>query len=171
MKKIVQIFWALSISVAIASNQLKFESLIESNISNSVSISKFGEPTSRNPQDFEGLLFSEYAEGSSYNKYLEIYNGTGADLDLSDYSISSCNNGCDSESEFDYPDNITFDSGTILSSGDVYVIYHQDADEIIVAEGDQTFTYLGNGDDAFAITLAGATASSYTIVDIIGDMG
>ncbi len=123
------------------------------------------------PLDFEGLFFSEYAEGSSYNKYLEIYNGTGADLDLSDYSISSCNNGCDSESEFDYPDNITFDSGTILSSGDVYVIYHQDADETIVAEGDQTFTYLGNGDDAFAITLAGATASSYTIVDIIGDMG
>ena len=93
MKKIVQIFWALSISVAIASNQLKFESLIESNISNNVSISKFGEPTSRNPQDFEGLLFSEYAEGSSYNKYLEIYNGTGADLDLSDYSISSCTMG------------------------------------------------------------------------------
>ena len=123
------------------------------------------------PLDFEGLLFSEYAEGSSYNKYLEIYNGTGSDLDLSDYSISSCNNGCDTENEFDYPENITFETGTTLLSGDVYVIYHQDADEAIISEGDQTFTYLGNGDDAFAITLAGATADNYTIVDIIGDMG
>ena len=123
------------------------------------------------PVDFEGLFFSEYAEGSSYNKYLEIYNGTGSDLDLSDYSISSCNNGCDSENEFDYPENITFETGTILLSGDVYVIYHQDADDAIISEGDQTFTYLGNGDDAFAITLAGATADNYTIVDIIGDMG
>ena len=123
------------------------------------------------PVDFEGLFFSEYAEGSSYNKYLEIYNGTGSDVDLSEYSISSCNNGCDSENEFDYPDNITFDAGAILSSGDVYVIYHEDADDVIVAEGDQTFTYLGNGDDAFAITLAGATADNYTIVDIVGDMG
>ena len=123
------------------------------------------------PVDFEGLLFSEYAEGSSYNKYLEIYNGTGSDLDLSDYSISSCNNGCDSENEFDYPENITFETGTTLLSGDVYVIYHEDADDAIISEGDQTFTYLGNGDDAFAITLAGATADNYTIVDIIGDMG
>ena len=51
------------------------------------------------------------------------------------------------------------------------LVYHQDADAAIAAEGDQTFTYLSNGDDAFAITLAGATASSYTIIDIIGDMG
>ena len=123
------------------------------------------------PVDFEGLLFSEYAEGSAYNKYLEIYNGTGSDIDLSDYSISSCNNGCDSENEFDYPENITFEAGTMVSSGSVYVVYHEDADEAIVSQGDQTFTYLGNGDDAFAITLAGATADNYTIVDIIGDMG
>ena len=53
-----------------------------------------------------GLFFSEYAEGSSNNKYLEIYNGTGADVDLSGFSISTCNNGCDVEGEFDYPDNV-----------------------------------------------------------------
>ena len=29
------------------------------------------------------LLFSEYIEGSSFNKALEIYNGTGASVDLS----------------------------------------------------------------------------------------
>ena len=116
-------------------------------------------------------FFSEYIEGSSYNKALEIYNGTGADIDLSAYSLSSCSNGCDTDNEWDYPDNVTFAEGTIVAAGDVYVVYHQDADAAIAAEGDQTFTYLSNGDDAFAITLAGATASSYTIIDIIGDMG
>ena len=38
------------------------------------------------------LFFSEYAEGSSDNKYLEIFNGTGNDIDLSLYAISSCSN-------------------------------------------------------------------------------
>ncbi len=116
-------------------------------------------------------FFSEFIEGSSYNKALEIYNGTGADIDLSAYSLSSCSNGCDTEGEWDYPDNVTFAAGTIVAAGDVYVVYHQDADPLIAAEGDQTFTYLSNGDDVFAITLAGATASSYTIIDIIGEMG
>jgi len=117
------------------------------------------------------LFFSEYAEGSSNNKYLEIYNGTGADVDLSNYSLSSCSNGCDEDSEWDYPDNVTFAAGTIIADGDVYVVYHGSADAAIVAEGDQAFTYLSNGDDVFAITEAGATASSYTIIDIIGEMG
>jgi len=90
------------------------------------------------------LFFSEYAEGSSNNKYIEIYNGTGTDVDLSGYSLSSCSNGCNTTDEWDYPDNVTFASG-------------------------QTFTYLSNGDDVFALTAAGATADTYTIIDIIGD--
>ena len=57
-------------------------------------------------RDAIDLFFSEYAEGSSNNKYLEIYNGTGADVDLSNYSLSSCSNGCDTDNEWDYPDNV-----------------------------------------------------------------
>ena len=114
------------------------------------------------------LMFSKYGEGSSNNKFLEIYNGTGQDVDLSAYSVSSCSNGCDEDNQFDYPDNITFEPGTILLNGDVFVITHPSADPSIAS--DQTFTYLSNGDDAFALTVAGATASNYTIIDIIGDM-
>jgi secreted PhoX family phosphatase len=117
------------------------------------------------------LFFSEYAEGSSNNKYLEIYNGTGADIDLSNYSLSSCSNGCNTAGEFDFPDNVTFASGTILADGEAYVIYHPNATPEIVAEGDQSFNFLSNGDDYFALTLAGATASNYTIIDEIGVMG
>ena len=118
------------------------------------------------------VFFSEHAEGSSYNKYLEIYNNTGADYDMHNLSLSSCSNGCDEEGEFDYPDNVTFAEGTIVAAGDVFVVAHPDADAAILAEADYTdFIYLTNGDDAFAITLAGATADNYTIVDIVGDMG
>ncbi len=43
------------------------------------------------------LFFSEYVEGSSNNKALEIYNGTGAPVDLgaADYSVQMFFNGCD----------------------------------------------------------------------------
>ena len=116
------------------------------------------------------LFISEIAEGTANNKYLEIYNGTGTDIDLSNYSLSSCSNGCNTFGEFDYPDNVTFPIGTILSDGEVYIVGHQSADPIIQAVTNQTFTYLSNGDDVFALTLAGATASNYTIIDIVGDM-
>jgi len=116
------------------------------------------------------LFISEIAEGSSNNKYLEIYNGTGADVDLSNYSLSNCNNGCDTVDQFDYPNTVTFDTGTILANGDVYIIAHPSANGDILAEADQTHTYLSNGDDAYALTLAGATADTYTIIDIVGNM-
>ena len=116
------------------------------------------------------LLFSMYGEGSSNNKFLEIYNGTGADVDLGDYSISTCSNGCDTANEFDFPDSVTFTPGTMLADGDVFVIAHPSADGAILAAADLTFQYLSNGDDTMALTLSGATADTYTIIDILGDM-
>ena len=113
------------------------------------------------------IFFSEYAEGSSNNKYLEIFNGTGENIDLSQYAISSCSNGCPDESTWDFPSNITFESGTMVGAGDVYVITHGSADPSILAEGDDTFTYLSNGDDVFAIV----DAASGLVIDIIGDRG
>ena len=80
------------------------------------------------------LFFSEYAEGSSNNKYLEIYNSTDQDVDLSGYSLSSCSNGCNDGVNWDYADNVTFETGTIVSAGDVYVVCHGSADMLIQAE-------------------------------------
>ncbi|GLB51416.1 hypothetical protein NBRC110019_04550 [Neptunitalea chrysea] len=116
------------------------------------------------------LYFSMYAEGSSNNKFLEIYNGTGADVDLTGYSLSTCSNGCNVAGEFDYPDNYTFPAGTTLSDGDVFVLANPSADATILAVADDTFSYLSNGDDAMALTLVNATASTYTIIDLIGDL-
>ncbi len=113
------------------------------------------------------LFFSEYAEGSSNNKYLEIYNATDGDVDLSGYSLSSCSNGCNDGVSWDYPDNVEFDAGTTVAAGDVYVVCHGSADDLIQAECDQTFTYLSNGDDVFGLTQVGSGA----LLDIIGTIG
>ncbi|MBL7109849.1 MAG: lamin tail domain-containing protein, partial [Candidatus Marinimicrobia bacterium] len=117
--------------------------------------------------EVDNLFFSEYAEGTSNNKYLEIYNATEGDVDLSGYSLSSCSNGCDSTDVWDYPDNVTFDVGTIITAGDVFVVCHGSADSLITIECDQTFTYLSNGDDVMALTQVG----SGTVLDVIGTTG
>ena len=39
------------------------------------------------------LFFSEYVEGSSNNKAIEIFNGTGAPVDLSQYTVKLASNG------------------------------------------------------------------------------
>jgi len=116
------------------------------------------------------LIISEFAEGSGSNKYIEIYNGTAAPIDLGLYSLSSCSNGCNTVNQFDFPNTVTFTPGTMLASGATYIIAHGSADPIIQAVTDQTHSFLSNGDDLYALTLAGATASVYTIIDILGDM-
>tara|TARA_Y100000294_G_scaffold149840_1_gene146876 strand:- start:1423 stop:4308 length:2886 start_codon:yes stop_codon:yes gene_type:complete len=114
------------------------------------------------------VFISEWAEGSSYNKYIEIYNGSGSDIDLSQYKLATCSNGCNTAGEWDYPDQVTFASGTILSVGDVYIIAHSQADPIILAEADYTgFQYMSNGNDAFGLV----SASTGQIIDIVGEIG
>ena len=113
------------------------------------------------------VFFSEWAEGTSYNKYIEIYNGTGEEIDLSTYKISSCSNGCNTEGEWDYPDQVIFDAGTMVAAGDVFVLAHPSADQSILDQADNTsFTYMSNGNDAVGLV---STTTGF-IVDLIGDM-
>jgi predicted extracellular nuclease len=106
------------------------------------------------------LFFSEYIEGSSYNKALEIYNGTGAAVDLSTYTIELYSNGASS------PSQTTALSGT-LADGDVFVIAHPSADAAILAVADATNGSVVNfnGDDAVVLKNAG------TVADVIGEVG
>jgi predicted extracellular nuclease len=105
------------------------------------------------------VFFSEYIEGSSNNKAVEIYNGTGADLDLSRMTLDRINNGGTVA-----PVNYTF-TGTLLA-GDVYVIGNPSTtgvDPVIVAQSDllSTITFY-NGDDILILYIDGV------IVDSIG---
>jgi predicted extracellular nuclease len=114
--------------------------------------------------DITNLFFSEYAEGSSNNKYLEIYNGTGQTINLDGFAFPNATNGADTDGDHDYWN--TFDAGASIAAGDVYVICHGSSDAFILSECDQNHTYLSNGDDGFC--LAEGTESSFEILDCIG---
>jgi hypothetical protein len=104
------------------------------------------------------LIISEYVEGSSNNKYIEIYNGTGSSVDLSDYALLIFFNGNTS------PGTTIALAGT-LAHGDVYVIKH--TSESLGVTADQIATIGFNGNDAVALT--NTTGSGY--VDIFGRIG
>jgi predicted extracellular nuclease len=107
------------------------------------------------------LFFSEYIEGTSNNKALEIYNGTGAAIELATggYKIQMYFNG---SASFGLKIDLT---GTVIP-GDVYVIAQSSANAAILAQADQT-NGAGwyNGNDA-VVLLKGTT-----VLDVIGQIG
>ena len=110
------------------------------------------------------LIISEYIEGSGNNKALEIYNGTGADVDLAGYQVWKIANGGN------WPEN-TFEPSGILANGDVFVIYNTDADPAIVAEGDTTWSQANwNGDDAVGLAKDDGTGT-FELIDAVGEDG
>jgi len=118
------------------------------------------------------LFISKYAEGSSNNKFLEIYNGTDATISLSDYAFPTVSNAPSIPGEYEFWN--AFTDGAEIAPGDVYVIAHPSADASILAEADQTYQYLSNGDDGLAL-VGGVTydaageVAGYTILDWLGD--
>ena len=97
------------------------------------------------------LFFSEYAEGSSNNKYFEVYNPTTDTVDLSLYAYPNVGNAPSTPGVYEYWND--FDAGAVILPNDVYVVAHPSADATILAEADETFTYLSNGDDGFGLVL------------------
>ena len=107
------------------------------------------------------LIFSEYGEGSSYNKWIEIYNPTFVNVPLDEYRYNFCWNGCDSlEWEFSIP----FDSGVVLMPNETYLLVHNNSDSILLNAANQTTNILSNGDDVIGLL----NTSLNTIIDIIG---
>ena len=115
--------------------------------------------------DAAPLFFSEYAEGSSNNKYLEIFNPTSETVDLSNYAYPSVSNAPTTPGIHEYWN--TFDEGASIAPGDVYVVAHPSSDPLILEKADETHSYLSNGDDGYA--LAFGTEESHVIIDMIGD--
>ena len=119
---------------------------------------------------FSQILFSEYSEGSSYNKYLEIFNYSNETVLLSQFVLTSCTNGCLIGNNFfinEFPD------GASIEPGEVYVVASTQADQLILSEADFTFQYCcGNGDDVYALMMSGLTGDFFdaeNALDIIGD--
>ena len=126
--------------------------------------------------DCSELFFSEYVEGYSQNKALEIYNPTNTSIDLSDYRIERYSNGSTNSSA----GGITILSG-MIDPGDVFVITNGETDTsgqfgycdpVLMSLGDfaepngsyPTPLHM-NGNDALVLTKNGA------ILDVIGRIG
>jgi uncharacterized protein len=107
------------------------------------------------------LFFSEYIEGTSNHKALEIYNGTGAAINLGTegYNVQMFFNGSSSA-------GLTINLTGTVTDGDVFVLAHSSADPAILAQADQT-NGAGwfNGDDAVVLR------KGTTIIDVIGQIG
>ena len=107
------------------------------------------------------LIISEIIEGSSNNKAIEIYNGTGAAVDLATggYNIQIYFNGSASA-------GLTINLTGSVANGDVFVLAQAAANATILAQADQT-NGAGwfNGDDAVVLR------KGSTNLDVIGQIG
>jgi predicted extracellular nuclease len=119
-------------------------------------------PTSAATTD---LFISEYIEGSSSNKAIEIYNGTGVAVDLAagSYVLQLYSNGSPTASQ-----SLSL-TGTI-ANGDVFVLANSLANATILAQADvQNNTVINfNGDDAVVLRKGGLAGP---IVDVFGVVG
>lgn len=107
-----------------------------------------GMASAQDTHTYSDLIISEYVEGSSYNKAIEIYNGTGADVDLSAYTLQKQTNGAG-----EYGNALEL-SGT-LADGLTYVIVVEDCDNSDLRDladsiaSSQAMNF--NGNDAVAL--------------------
>jgi predicted extracellular nuclease len=103
------------------------------------------------------LFFSEYVEGTSNNKAIEIYNPFSGPVDLSAYVIERYSNGASTPSA-------TIALEGVLPADEVWVVANPMASLLLVA--DQFSSAINfNGDDALALVRSGV------VLDVFGQIG
>lgn len=116
------------------------------------------------PAAAQPLIFSEYIEGSSNNKALEILNTSAAPYDLAanGVTVQIYINGATSAGS-------TAGLAGTIAPGDVFVIAHASASATILAQADLTHAVANfNGDDALVLRTGGPAG---TVVDVVGQVG
>ena len=129
------------------------------------------------PLVYENLFISEWGEGSSYNKYFEVFNPTNDSISLSNYAYARVNGNPSTNGVYEYWSD--FDSGSVILPSDVFIVAHSSADSIILANADMLVsgtTALSNGDDGLALVFGSEPTSpiapdgiTYVILDWLGD--
>ncbi|MDC9721329.1 MAG: endonuclease [Urechidicola sp.] len=107
------------------------------------------------------LFFSEYVEGGSFNKILEVANFTGSSVDLSTYTLKRANNGAAAwETTYSFP------VSSSINDQDVYVIANG-ANAICTGEVDDLNNDITsfNGNDVLGLF------KNDVLIDIIGVLG
>jgi len=113
-------------------------------------------------QQCSELFISEYVEGLSFDKAIEIYNPTPDTINLAGYRLSTFFNGSDSAGN-------QLNLNGLLLPNDVYVVIRPGWDTVILQEAADTFSLVCNfnGNDAVALvnTISGDT------LDVVGVIG
>ncbi len=105
------------------------------------------------------LFFSEYIEGSSFNKAIEIYNPTGYSVNMGEYEMRRYSNGATE------PTRTLALSGK-LNENEVFVIAHPSADVLVLNEADITNDVVNfNGNDAIGLF------KGEELIDVFGVIG
>lgn len=116
------------------------------------------------------LFISEYVEGSSYNKYIEIYNPTDQDVDLSNYKLAMHNYSGSAEGGNDGGLKEVVLTGTLQAKGVIVyknskaekytgtaeaisddVMNFNGNDPVILYKGDNIIDYFGVDNTAFGV--------------------
>jgi predicted extracellular nuclease len=113
------------------------------------------------PAAAQSLIISEYVEGSSLNKAIELYNPTNAAIDLdTGFVLEVYFNGNASA-------GTTLNLSGLVAPGTTFVVSEDSADPAVLAVADQTTNdTLFNGDDAVVLRDNGGN-----VLDIIGQIG
>ncbi len=110
------------------------------------------------------VFISEYVEGSGNNKYIEIYNGGAANIDLNSGAYSLARNN-DGDGDFTYAVLSDWGSIGVISPGGVIVLAA--SGHTIYSSPDTVLEYNSpahfNGNDAVALMKGGV------IIDIVGE--
>jgi endonuclease I len=142
-------------------NPLTFSSGI-----NQTTISTLGSSYDPNASVAVDLFISEYVEGSSNNKGLEIFNGTGVPVNLQNYRVANYYNGGTIAN--------TLVLGNInLNNGDCYTIVNSLASTALQNLADlvsNSYALSFNGNDAVALEKT-ANGTDWVYVDILGRIG
>ena len=103
------------------------------------------------------LVIATYVEGSSWNKALEIYNGTGKSVDLSKYSILKQSDG---SGNFGYPIHL---AGTLENNKSYVLVNSRCGIPAMTAKAQRLDSLINfNGNDAVALVRSGVT------IDVVG---
>ncbi|MCB0762864.1 MAG: lamin tail domain-containing protein [Flavobacteriales bacterium] len=144
-------------------------------------LSVFGASVAAHAQGCDEIFISEYIEGWSNNKAIELYNPTGNDIDLEAYKLERYSNGQNSAA-----DNQKLELGGIIPAYGTYVIVidkrdpdgtgqeapvweelQAKADTFMCPVYDDNNTMYFNGDDAVVLRKIASNA----ILDVIGKVG
>lgn len=104
------------------------------------------------------IIISEYLEGTSNNKCIELFNTTASDINLTGYSLRRYSNGSTTATSISL-------TGTIPACG-TYVVCNSSSEATLLALADQTNSSINhNGDDAYDLF------DGTTVLDVFGDIG